>query len=86
MYEYEHIKHAARVSTLCLEFIADEVEAGRMQPEDAVKAMRICAAYAKTRLPRCTVAAWPEAMRYFKTVIWKELLGQNKEQDVKRVM
>ena len=83
---YESLKYAARVSALCLEFVADEVEAGRMQPEDAVRAMRTCAAYAKTWLPSGTLAAWPEAMEYFKAVIWTELLGQKKEQDVKRVM
>lgn len=69
-------KNAARVATLCLEFLAEEIEAGRIQPEAVSKAMRMCAAYAKRRLPAETLLAWPQAKDYFKAVVWPELIGK----------
>lgn len=79
-------KYAARVAVACLEFLADEIEAGRITPEAAVKAIRLCVAYAKSYMEADTLRAWPHVMSYFKATIWPELLnGKRQNSETERV-
>lgn len=74
-------KYAARVAVACLEFLADEIEAGRITPESVVRAIRLCVCYCKGYMPDTTLRAWPHLMAYFRATIWPELLSGKRQQN-----
>lgn len=78
-------KYAARIAVACLEFLADEIDAGRMNPETVVRSIRICVAYAKGYMEQDTLQAWPYIMHHFKATIWPELLAGKPKQSTERV-